>query len=197
MKSVVAALAGAILAVLPAFAVQAREPVSWSDMADPSEVIRPTGSIAPAPSARPHPASRRASSTRGAHAGRAPAVPSHASGSIHALVSRIAAREGVPVRIAHAIVRNESNYRPRVTGSAGEVGLMQIKVASARGVGFSGSRAQLYDPAINLTYGLRYLRAAAGPYGYSCAGLGRYQRGRFASPVCTGYGRRVMAFARL
>lgn len=189
MKPFHTAFAGAALfAIATLSPAAANAPVSWSDLVDPAEIVR----LTPGASADlDHAEGGSARASRGASA------PAQVSDAIHVLVTRIAAREGVPSHIAHAVVRNESNYRPGATGRAGEIGLMQIKIASARGIGFAGSRAQLYDPVVNLTYGMRYLRAAAAPFGYSCAGLGRYQRGRFASPACSSYGRRVMALARL
>jgi hypothetical protein len=46
----------------------------------------------------------------------------------------------------HQIIRVESRYRPNVTGKAGEIGLMQIKLQTARGMGYTGTRLGLYDP---------------------------------------------------
>ncbi len=79
--------------------------------------------------------------------------------SLRALVSEIARVERVPDATAQALVKRESRYNVRaVNGSA--IGLTQIKLATARGLGFRGSRAQLFDPRTNLTYGLRYLHRA-------------------------------------
>ena len=54
-------------------------------------------------------------------------------------------------------------------GRGGATGLMQIKVATARGMGYRGTAAGLLDPETNLTYGVRYLagayRAAGGHHG--------------------------------
>ena len=88
--------------------------------------------------------------------------PAHAGPGkpFHALIARYAAAEGVPVALAHAIVRHESNYRPNARGRAGEIGLMQIKLKTARGMGYSGSAAELFDPATNLKWGMRYLGRA-------------------------------------
>ncbi len=40
------------------------------------------------------------------------------------------------------------------------MGLMQIKTATARGVGYGGSAAGLLDPETNLTFAVRYLAGA-------------------------------------
>ena len=93
---------------------------------------------------------------------------------MHQLVSDAAARAGIPNCVAHGLVRTESNYKPRIVGRAGEIGLTQIKLATARGVGFRGSRAQLFDPRTNLTFGFGYARQAlrGGSIGLYQSGIG-------------------------
>ena len=98
--------------------------------------------------------------------------------SLGALIVAKAAAYGVPAALAHAVVRVELNYNPKATGGAGEVGLMQIKYQTARGLGYSGTRAALYEPATNLEWGMRYLAGAhrlAG--GNLCGTLAKYQGG--------------------
>lgn len=101
-----------------------------------------------------------------------------AASDIRDMVTQAAREQGVPVELAHAVVQVESNYRPDVTGSAGEIGLMQIKLSTARLLGYRGSSKRLYDPAVNLRYGMRYLRRArelAG--GDLCGTVAKYQGG--------------------
>ncbi|MDQ0348404.1 lytic transglycosylase domain-containing protein [Ancylobacter vacuolatus] len=97
------------------------------------------------------------------------------------IVDREARANGIPVALARAVVRIESNWKPHVTGRAGEVGLMQIKHQTARGLGYKGSRAKLYEPATNIRWGMRYL---AGAYrlagGDTCGTVMRYQGGHGA-----------------
>ena len=76
------------------------------------------------------------------------------------LINRYARQHGVPSDLAHAIVRVESNFNPKARGRTGEVGLMQIKLATARLMGYRGSRKGLYDPEINIKYGMKYLGGA-------------------------------------
>lgn len=120
---------------------------------------------------------------------------SPAIADMRAAVTAAAIRAGVPVKIAHAIVRVESNYNPRARGRAGEWGLMQIKCQTARGVGFAGACRALADPQTNVTYGMRYLALALKRGGAGCAGVSLYQAGVYARPRCSPYGRRVMAQA--
>jgi soluble lytic murein transglycosylase-like protein len=64
--------------------------------------------------------------------------------------------------LIYALVQHESNFRPAAVSHSGARGLMQIKPATARGVGGDGSLAgvhvaRLHDPAVNLAVGQRYL----------------------------------------
>jgi len=106
---------------------------------------------------------------------------------LHALISRVAATHGVPAGLAHAVVTIESRYNPRARGAAGEVGLMQIKPATARGIGYTGSIAALYDPATNLEWGMRYLAKAYQLGGGSVCGTAlRYNAGHYAKRMTRG-----------
>ena len=80
-------------------------------------------------------------------------------GALNAMIARHAAANGLPAALVHRVVRRESGYNPRAR-NAGALGLMQIKYATARGVGYTGSVAGLLDPETNLTYAVRYLAGA-------------------------------------
>jgi len=97
------------------------------------------------------------------------------------IVTRYAKEYGVPVALAHAVVTVESNFRPHVTGRAGEIGLMQIKPATARMMGYSGSAKGLYDPETNIKYGMKYLaKAHELGGGDTCGTILRYNAGHAA-----------------
>ena len=91
------------------------------------------------------------------------------------------ARENeLPVSLANAVIRIESNFNPRAV-HAGNYGLMQIKLATARAVGFGGSAAELLDPDINLRYGLKYLGSVyQQSQGDLCITIMKYQSGHRA-----------------
>ncbi len=112
-------------------------------------------------------------------------------GSYSDIIARYAAANGVPVALAHAVVRVESNYRANARGSAGEVGLMQIKPATARGLGYSGSTKGLYDPETNIRWGMKYLGMAHKLGGGStCGTILKYNAGHAAkrmNPVSSAY----------
>jgi soluble lytic murein transglycosylase-like protein len=97
------------------------------------------------------------------------------------LIARHAAENGVPLEMARAVVEMESGYNARATGR-GTVGLMQIKPATARGIGYRGSSAGLYDPDTNLKWGMRYLGDAYKLGGGDTCGTAlRYQGGHRAT----------------
>jgi soluble lytic murein transglycosylase-like protein len=60
----------------------------------------------------------------------------------------------------HRVIVRESRYQPRLVGRGGTIGLMQIKLATARGLGYTGDAEGLRDPNTNLTYGVKYLAGA-------------------------------------
>ena len=97
------------------------------------------------------------------------------------MVAKHARANGVPVKLAEAIVTIESHYNPHAKGQAGEVGLMQIKPATARGIGYKGSTRALYDPETNLRWGMKYLGKAHKLGGGSiCGTILKYNAGHYA-----------------
>jgi hypothetical protein len=79
--------------------------------------------------------------------------------NIDALIEQQAKANGVPASFVHAVVKRESNYNPKAKGGSA-LGLMQIKHATARSLGYTGDAAGLFDPATNLRYGVAYLAGA-------------------------------------
>jgi hypothetical protein len=71
--------------------------------------------------------------------------------ALEALITKHAKANGVPVSLVHRVVRRESNYNPRAS-HRGNLGLMQIRHGTARGMGYSGSAAGLLDADTNLSY---------------------------------------------
>ena len=88
-------------------------------------------------------------------------VPAIASdrATIDPLVAHHARTHGVPEALVHRVIRRESNYNPRAL-SKGNFGLMQIRYATARGMGYRGSPSGLLDANTNLTYAVPYLANA-------------------------------------
>ena len=114
-----------------------------------------------------------------------------------ALVATHAQANGVPEALVHRVIVRESRYQPHLIGRGGTIGLMQIKLATARGLGYTGTAEGLRDPNTNLTYAVKYLagayRAANGDHNravayyasgyYYAAKRQRHERIRHSEPV--------------
>lgn len=76
------------------------------------------------------------------------------------MVARHAAENNLPEALVHRVIMRESKYQPHLTGKGGALGMMQIKLPTARGVGYTGTAQGLYDPETNVKYATRYLAGA-------------------------------------
>jgi hypothetical protein len=101
--------------------------------------------------------------------------PRLAREAVMALVDRVAARVGLDRRIAHAVVRAESNYDPAAISAKGAMGLMQIMPVVAR----QYELADPFHPEENLEAGMRHLRRLLGRFDLSRA-LAAYNAGEGA-----------------
>ena len=115
-------------------------------------------------------------------AGQIPAVASRSRlRAYEVLIAQHASANGVPPSLIHRVIMRESRYNPRAV-SAGNYGLMQIRLGTARAMGYTGSAAGLLDAETNMTYAVRYL---AGAYhaagGNESRAVALYARGYYAS----------------
>jgi soluble lytic murein transglycosylase-like protein len=98
-----------------------------------------------------------------------------------------ASANGVPVSLVERVIKRESGGNPRAV-SRGNYGLMQIRLGTARAMGFSGSAAELLDPQVNMTYAVRYL---AGAYraanGNESRAVALYARGYYYQAKAQGF----------
>ena len=78
---------------------------------------------------------------------------------ISSMAAAQASAAGVPASLVERVIRRESGGNPRAV-HAGNYGLMQIKLGTARAMGYTGSAAGLLDPQTNMTYAVRYLAGA-------------------------------------
>jgi soluble lytic murein transglycosylase-like protein len=87
--------------------------------------------------------------------------PEVAGGSegVNRLIEKYAAHYNLPVQFVRRVVRRESNFRPSAF-NRGHWGLMQIKHATARGMGYKGPAKGLLDAETNLIYAVKYLAGA-------------------------------------
>ncbi|AZO74291.1 MAG: lytic transglycosylase domain-containing protein [Mesorhizobium sp.] len=92
-----------------------------------------------------------------------PAQPEqHATGpraEIERLIEKYSAIYEVPVDLVRHVVNRESTFNPKAYNH-GHWGLMQIKHATARGMGYDGPASGLFDAETNLKYAVKYLRGA-------------------------------------
>jgi soluble lytic murein transglycosylase-like protein len=89
------------------------------------------------------------------------ALPAAASdrATLAPLIAQHAKAHGVPEALVHRIIQRESGYNPRAV-SRGNFGLMQIRYATAQGMGYRGSPSGLLDANTNLSYAVPYLANA-------------------------------------
>ena len=81
------------------------------------------------------------------------------NGEVDRLIEKYAAVYELPVSFVRHVVKRESNFNPSAY-SRGHWGLMQIKHATARGMGYDGPPKGLLNPETNLKYAVKYLRGA-------------------------------------
>src|SRR5580692_9474123 len=109
------------------------------------------------------------------------------SAPLDGMAAAQASANGVPVSLVERVIKRESGGNPRAV-SRGNYGLMQIRLGTARAMGFTGSAAELLDAQTNMTYAVRYLagayRAAGGNENRAVA---LYARGYYYQAKAQGF----------
>jgi soluble lytic murein transglycosylase-like protein len=75
------------------------------------------------------------------------------------MIALLARANGVPPSLVHRVIVRESGYNERAVNS-GNYGLMQIRLGTARALGYGGTAEGLLDPETNMAYAVRYLAGA-------------------------------------
>ncbi|MGC1351546.1 MAG: transglycosylase SLT domain-containing protein [Xanthobacteraceae bacterium] len=88
-----------------------------------------------------------------------PAAAADERAALNALIEQHASANGLPIALVRQVIRRESNFNPRAVYQ-GNYGLMQIRLGTARALGYRGSAEGLLDPQTNMSYGMRYLAGA-------------------------------------
>jgi soluble lytic murein transglycosylase-like protein len=70
------------------------------------------------------------------------------------IIDRVAAEQGVDVKLVRALIKVESAYQPRARSNKGAMGLMQLMPETAR----QYAVVNPYDPESNIQAGVRYLK---------------------------------------
>jgi soluble lytic murein transglycosylase-like protein len=82
-----------------------------------------------------------------------------ANGNLDSLIAQHAAANNIPEAMVRRIIKRESGGRAHVI-SKGNYGLMQIRLGTARAMGYHGTAAGLLDADTNMTYAVKYLAGA-------------------------------------
>ncbi|MBI1203344.1 MAG: transglycosylase SLT domain-containing protein [Rhodopseudomonas sp.] len=75
------------------------------------------------------------------------------------LIAHHAAANNVPEALVRRVIKRESRGNPRAI-SKGNYGLMQIRLGTARALGYRGGIEGLLDADTNMTYAVKYLAGA-------------------------------------
>lgn len=103
----------------------------------------------------------------------------HDAAHVDRLIAKYATLYEVPEAFVRQVVKRESTFNPSAYNK-GHWGLMQIKHATARGMGYDGPAEGLLDPETNLKYAVKYLRGAYLVAGGDARRADRlYQRGYY------------------
>lgn len=88
-------------------------------------------------------------------------MPAHAQDrpQFDGLIAQYSAEYNVPQSLIRRVIRRESGGNPRAV-YRGNFGLMQIKPATARSMGYRGGAHGLLDAGTNLRYAVKYLAGA-------------------------------------
>lgn len=120
------------------------------------------------------------------------------SNTVKSMIVQEANAIGVPASLALAVARAESNFSCSVRSKAGAIGVMQIKYATAKGIGYRGSAKGLFDCRTNIKWGLKYLKQAlVKARGNHCVAAHLYYSGLYAKKMTRGskkYCGRVMKY---
>jgi hypothetical protein len=95
----------------------------------------------------------------GNRGGASPEIDGNIGGNIGGMASSAAGSSGVPASLIARVIKRESGGNPRAV-SKGNYGLMQIRLGTARAMGYTGSAEGLLDPQTNMTYAVKYLAGA-------------------------------------
>jgi len=103
---------------------------------------------------------------------------------------------GLPHELVHRVVKRESRYNPLAVNK-GNYGIMQIRLGTARAMGYSGDAEGLLDPDTNMTSAVKYLAGA-----YRAAGcdpdraMRLYSTGYYAEAKRLGFSPYTLTSAR-
>jgi hypothetical protein len=135
----------------------------------PTQDPRQPGPLLPTPQQTPQPAQPGPRSQRSPDQ---PGVWTAAQQGIRSQVAAAAQRQGVPVPLALALARHESNFTPQARSGKGAIGVMQLMPATAKSLGVNPQ-----DTAQNITGGVAYLKQQLDRFGSPTLAVAAYNAG--------------------
>lgn len=173
-STITAALGGFTLLAMAGLAHADNDRVEMLNIGPQAEETAAAAPEASVPAAKP--------SRRTARASEGPLTfNAEGASGVRALIARKASEHGIPAALADAVARVESRYNPRAS-NAGNFGLMQIRLQTARGEGYSGGAGGLLHAETNAHFGIKHLaRAYRMAGGDVCGTVMRYQSGLAAT----------------
>jgi len=82
----------------------------------------------------------------------------HIADSLACIIMDAADRHRIRRGLAFSLVHTESRFDPRATSPTGAIGLLQVLHSTARWIRKGITRAELYEPRLNVEIGFRFLR---------------------------------------
>jgi soluble lytic murein transglycosylase-like protein len=67
-------------------------------------------------------------------------------------------RHTISINLLLAVAKRESSFNPSATGALDEIGIMQVRPSTARGLGFTGTTAELFNPMTNIMLAAKLLK---------------------------------------
>lgn len=156
---------GSLAQGLSSFSANSAADKATQAAAAPAPAAAPAAAPDTPPAAAATPAAADPDAPPAAAAKPGAAIPAGVPANLLAIYTAAAKRTGIPVAVLVAQGKQESNFNPNAVGSAGEIGISQIKPSTAAqpGYGMKGiDPATLKDPAVNINFAADYLRARAG-----------------------------------
>lgn len=105
-------------------------------------------------------------------------------------------QNNLPPGLLESVCKVESNLNPKAyhyhDGKGDSLGICQIKLASAKMVGFKGSAKDLMSPKTNITYAGKYLAHQITRYKNIEKGLIAYNQGSIKNLTSTKYSAKVL-----
>ena len=105
------------------------------------------------------------------------------SATILALFAMAEMEHGIPDKLLTAMCWEESRHRPKVInmhdGVGHSRGICQLKLGTAKGLGFRGRPSDLYNPIVNISYAAKLLRLHYDKYQSWDKAVVAYNAGRY------------------